>query len=138
MPSPFDDLMADVDASIMDAFGETEEATLRPRLNSQYAARATDPARPEQGVCGVFSAGPEVTELRGVAKHEFAGTTRLSSMSAEFWLAPEQVAALGYEIAVGDLIEFPCRGGARYSVSAIQRTDTLDRNLILSAEDDQT
>lgn len=135
MPSPFDDLMADVDAAIIDAFGETEGAVLRPRLASQYAARAVDPARPVVTVSGVFSAGPENAELRGMSKHEFQGTTRLSSMAAEFWLPPEEAAAIPYEVAPGDLIEFTCRNGATYAVAAIQRTDLGDLNLILAVED---
>lgn len=135
MPSPFDDLIADVDAAIIETFGENEGAVLRPRLQTQYAARPLDPARPPVNVSGVFSAGAAVDELRGRAKHEYVGTTALSSMTAEFWLPPEEVAAIPYEIATGDLIEFPERGGATYAVAAIQRTDLGDLNLILAVED---
>lgn len=135
MPSPFDDLMADVDAAITEVFGEAEGATLRPRLNSQYAARAVDPARPALTVCGIFSAGPESSELRGMSKHEFQGTTRLSTMTAEFWLSSAQAAAIPYEVAPGDLIEFPCRNGKTFAIAAIQRTDLGDLNLILAVED---
>lgn len=138
MPSPFDALMAANDAAVMDAFGETEAAILRPRLASQYAARALDPARPECEVAGVFSAAaPADMRIRGNAEGEYAGTTRLASTAPEFWISPDNVALIPYVVAVGDLILFPCRSGSPvYAVARIQRTDIGDLNLILVSEDE--
>lgn len=135
MPSPFDDLMSAADAAILSVFGETEGAVLVPRQHSEYKARVADPSRASLSLRGVFSAGPSMTELRGVSKHEFVGTTRLSGMSAEFWIAPADAASIPYQIAVGDLLRLPGRGGQTFSIVAIQTTDVGDVNLILSVED---
>ncbi|MBY0400954.1 hypothetical protein K2X89_11705 [Myxococcota bacterium] len=136
MSSPFDALDAALSRVVMDRFGETEGALLRPRTVSQYAGRAADPARPETTICGIFSAGPGDAPIRGNSTGEFAGTTRLASMSVELWLPAGEVAAIPFEIAVGDLIELSDRAGAPvYSVARVQKTDLGDANLILVRED---
>lgn len=135
MASPFDALDELLSASVMTAYGEA--AILTPRTSSQYAQRASDTNRPQTNVWGVFSAGPGEQQIKGQSTGgEFAGTTRLSVMRAEFWITQEQVAALGFNPGKGDTVTFPGRTGSPvYAVAAIQNTDRGDLALILVRED---
>ncbi len=135
MPSPFDALDAAMSAVVMDNFGETVAAILRPRTESQYVERAVDGARPETTVRGIFSAGPSEGDIRGNSTAEFKGTTRMAQIAAEFWLPASEVAALAYTVAQGDLLRFPGRPSSpEYVVVRIQWSDMGDMNLILAAE----
>lgn len=139
MPSPFDALDAALSGVVMERFAETEAAILRPRLSSQYTARADDPARPSTEIHGIFSAGPgDLHPIRGNSTGEFAGTLRMAGTASEFWLPAEAVEAIPYEVAVGDLVEFPDRADAPvYAIARIQRSDLGDANLILTREDQE-
>lgn len=135
MASPFDDLDRMLSGAVTDVFGEA--AVLTPRIASQYVARAADPDRSSMSVQGIFSAGPGDLPVKGQATGgEFAGTTRLNVMKAEFWMSAAQVASLGYAPAKGDTISFPNRPGSPvYSVAAVQKTNLGDAALILVRED---
>jgi hypothetical protein len=131
----FDDLDAALSGAISGAFAEV--AALSPRLSSQYAERADDPARPTMTVMGVFSAGPADDQLKGSARgSEFSGTTRAATANAEFWIAKPEVDALAAIPAKGDKITLTSRAGSpAYAVSVVQHTDMGDLNLILVRED---
>ena len=135
MASMFDDLDAALSGAIQDAFAEA--AVHRPRVSSQYVERATDPDRPQDLIYGVFSAGPADDQLKGNARGaEFSGTTRLSSTSAEFWIAKAEVDALSALPAKGDTLTFTSQAGSPvYTVSIVQHTAMGDLNLILVWED---
>jgi hypothetical protein len=136
--SMFDDLDAALSGAIKGAFAEV--AVHRVRVSSQYVERANDPARPAQTLHGVFSAGPADDQLKGAARgSEFSGTTRLSSTSAEFWIAKAEVDALTALPAKGDTITLTSRACCPvYAVSNVQHTDMGDLNLILVREDQPT
>ena len=110
---------------------------LQPRVSVQYVERAADQDRPQTAVRGVFSSGPADGDLRGSAKgSEFSGTTRLTTISAEFWIAKAEVDALTALPAKGDLIVLTARAGSpAYAISGVQKTDIGDMNLILVRED---
>lgn len=135
MASPFDDLDQMLSAAVVTTYGEA--AILTPRTASQYAVRTSDANRNAVNVWGVFSAGPGDAPIKGqTVGGEFAGSTRLSVLKAEFWMTPEQVTALGFAPAKGDKISFPGRPGAPvFAVSAVQLTNMGDTALILVRED---
>ena len=134
MPSPFDDLDAALSAAVDANFGE--RAAIIPRVSGQYVARAADPGRAQRLVRGVFSLGPASDTVQGQVKGaEFSGTTRMVSGASEFWISAAEAAALGYEIAAGDVVRLDSRPGAPvYAVAAPHRTDAGDINLILVKE----
>lgn len=131
----FDDLDAALSGAIKGAFAEV--AVLLPRVSTLYAERVANPAREGQTTYGVFSAGPADDQLRGSARgSEFSGTTRVASMSAEFWIAKAEVDALDALPARGDTVTLTARSGSPvYAISAVQHTDMGDLNLILVRED---
>jgi len=135
MPSFFDALDEALSAVVLDAFGETEAAVLRPRMASQYTERADDPDREPVDLSGVLSVGPAVEDMRGTARHDRHTATRLATAAGEFWVPACVLADIPYDIAVGDLILFPARADAAYAVVSVQRTDLGDANLILVIED---
>lgn len=131
----FDDLEDDLSAAIDATFGEA--AVLRPRVSVQYVERTAHPTVNPITVWGVFSAGPGDTMMKGQARGaELVGTTRLASMTAEFWIARAQVAELPMLPAKGDALALTSRAGSPvYSISQVQPTDMGDINLILVRED---
>ena len=131
----FDDLDAVVSDAIRSAFAEV--AVHRPRASVQYAERVADADRPHRLIHGVFSAGPADDPLRGAARgSQFSGTTRVASLSAEFWIARAEVDALTDLPAKGDTIMLTSRAGSPvYAVSVVQHTDMGDMTLILVRED---
>lgn len=135
MASMFDDL----DAMASDAIGDVfhEEAVLRPRRSSQYAERAVDPDRGQALVFGVFSAGPADGELKGQAVGaKFTGSTRISSMSAEFWIPRVEVEQMVHRPQKGDAIILTERPGCpTYAISQVEPSDMGDLNLILVRDD---
>ena len=135
MSTPFDELDATMSAAIRDAFGTT--ALILPRLSTQYAARADDPARAAVEVVGIFSAGPAETEIRGQARStDFAGLTRLNQQAASFWISAATVAEIPYRVARGDAVRFPERPGEpTYAVVAPRPSDMGDIELLLAIED---
>lgn len=137
MSSPFDALDAALSHAVLAAFGETEQAMLRPVARSAYAVAASDPSRPARPVRGIFSAAPVETQPKGNAVGgEWSGSTRFSSSAAEFWISAADVAAIPYRIATGDRIEFPGRAGSpAYSVADLHQTSAGDLNLILALGD---
>ena len=132
----FDDLDAQVSGTIDAAFGEV--AILRPRVSSQYVARAEDPSRQVATVKGVFSAGPADAPLKGsTAGAAFSGGTRVVSQSAEFWLSTKTVQSLVTRPQKGDALTLTGRVGAPvYSVSQVHPSDMGDLTLILVLEDE--
>lgn len=134
MASFFDELDAALSAAASSAFAEA--AVLRPRKSSQYVERADDPDRPQTTVSGIFSAGPSEGGLKGNARGgEFAGATRMSSMTAEFWLTKAEVDRIDFLPAKGDQITLSARPGQpRYEISKVEPSDMGDLNLILITE----
>ncbi len=132
----FDDLDAQVSGTIDAAFGEV--AILRPRVSSQYVARAEDPSRQVATVTGVFSAGPADAPLKGsTAGAAFSGGTRVVSQSAAFWLSTKTVQSLLTRPQKGDALTLTGRVGAPvYSVSQVHPSDMGDLTLILVLEDE--
>jgi hypothetical protein len=131
----FDDLDAQLASAIGGAFGEA--AVLRPRVSVQYVERTAHPTVNPITVWGVFSAGPGETQMKGQARGaELVGTTRLASMTAEFWIAKAQVNELPMLPAKGDALALTSRAGSPvYSISMVQPSDMGDLNLILVRED---
>ena len=134
MTSFFDDLEAAASAAIGDTFGEVALHT--PRVSTQYAERSDDPDRAACSVRGVFSAGQADDRLKGQGRgSDFVGTTMVSSMSAEFWVAAEDVGAMASKPAVGDAITLTNRPGSPiYAISRIDETDRGDLSFILVRE----
>jgi hypothetical protein len=132
----FDDLDAQVSGTIDAAFGEV--AILRPRVSSQYVARAEDPSRQVATVTGVFSAGPADAPLKGsTAGAAFSGGTRVVSQSAAFWLSTKTVQSLLTRPQKGDALTLTGRVGAPvYSVSQVHPSDMGDLTLILVLEEE--
>lgn len=131
----FLDLDAVLSGAIREAFAEP--AVHRPRVSEQYAEGRIDPDRPQHLIHGVFSAGPADGPLKGAARgSQFSGTTRVASLSAEFWIARAEVDALTDLPAKGDTITLTGRVGSPvYAVSLVQHTDMGDLTLILVRED---
>lgn len=134
--SIFDDLDAALASAVGASFGEA--AVLRPRVSVQYVERTAHPTIDPMTVWGVFSAGPsEAQQIRGQARSaEMAGTTRIASMTAEFWISKAQVVELPLLPAKGDALTLTSRDGSPvYSISQVQPTDMGDLNLLLVRED---
>lgn len=139
MASLFDDLMARLDATVTETFGEADAALLLPCVLSQYSGRTPDQARAQAGLNGVFSLGSGEETPRGQAASERKGTTRYSTARAEFWISAVERNALPYQIKTGDRLTLPGRPGApTYAVADMQDTDEGDLNLILIIEDENT
>lgn len=138
MPSPFDDLHAEMTAVIVDTFGETR-ARLIPRIpeTSQYKARASDPARQAILVFGVFTYAPADERLQGQVRGDgLGGPTRVSMSAAEFWMGQEMLSQIPYSIQKGDVIELLDRPNSpRFAVSNMQQSHMGEMNLILVKED---
>ena len=115
-----------------------EPALLRPRVSTQYAERTADTDRPETITCGIFSAGPAQDDLRGQARGgQMSGTTKLSTASAEFWIAKPQIDQLPWLPITGDAIILTARSGQPiYAISRVVTSDLGDLNLILVQEDE--
>ena len=135
MTSPFDAFDASLSAATVHAFGE--RAVLRPRVSSQYAERTTDEDRHQHAVTGVFSAGPADSSLKGSASSgDFAGTTRLATLTAAFWIAADTVATLSVRPVKGDTITLIGRDGCPvYAIARVEPSDRGDLNFILVHED---
>ena len=135
MSSPFDALDALASDAAVAGFGE--EAVLIPRRGNQYVEAAADADRMAVKVRGIFSALAAPSDLRGQSRGgEFKGTTRVLSEQTAFWIASDQIAALGFRPAKGDLLRFPERcGSPSYAIAAIHPTSMGDLNLLLVRED---
>ena len=135
MTSPFDAFDAAASSAVVAAYGE--QAVLRPRRSEQYVERAADVDRNGAIVWGVFSARPTGFDLHGQARGaELDGTTRANAARSEFWVAREQVEALSFRPAKGDLLTLPGRPGSpTYAISAIQPTNMGDLAFLLVRED---
>jgi hypothetical protein len=101
--------------------------------------RTPDPQKRPLTINGIFSAGPAVENTQGQARgSEFGTTSRVVSMTAEFWLPRREVPKIGRRPKKGDLIELISRPDSpTYAVSQVQESDMGDFNLILVIEDKQ-
>jgi hypothetical protein len=135
MASPFAKSDAALTAATVRAFGEG--AVLRPRVFCQYGEPGADQERQEQAVTGIFSAGPAESPLKGPARSgDFAGATRLATLSAEFWIGADMVASLVARPMKGDTITLIGRDGCPvYTISRVEPSDLGDLNLVLARED---
>ena len=135
MTSPFDVFDASLSAATVQAFGE--QAVLRPRVSSQYAERAADEDRHQQTVTGIFSAGPADSSLKGSASSgDLAGTTRIATLTAAFWIAADAVAKLLARPVKGDTIILIGREGCPvYTIARVEPSDRGDLNFLLVRED---
>lgn len=134
----FDDLDRTASAALAGAFAEA--AVLRPRLNAPYTEQEAGPDTTAVILQGVFSAGPAESRLDGPSKSGgFAGATRVSSMSAEFWVPASELADLTTRPSKGDALTLTTRPGAPvYAISQVGQTDLGDLTLILVLEDQQS
>jgi len=134
MSSPFDALDAAASSAVVTAYGE--QAVLRPRRSEQYVERAADAERNAVTVSGVFSARPTSFDLHGQARGaELDGTTRVNAARSEFWIARQQVEALSFRPAKGDLLNLPGRPDSpTYAIVAIQPTNMGDLAFLLVRE----
>jgi hypothetical protein len=137
--SDFDAFDAAVSAACVGLFGG-DAAVLSPRLSAQYVARVADPDRPARSVVGIFSSGSAEEVIRGQVKGaKFKGATRDRVEPSSFWMAADQVAALGYGVAIGDALTLTGRPGSpTYAVVAPEGSNEGDLNLILVIEDAPT
>jgi hypothetical protein len=131
----FDDLDACSSASLKDIFAEP--ALLRSRAHAPYSEHADTGDDTAVILQGVFSAGPSESDLHGQSKGGgFAGATRVSSMSAEFWVPASELTYLTSLPSKGDALTLTARPGAPvYAVSRADHTDMGDLTLILVRED---
>lgn len=134
--SLFNDLDANASAAVKAVFAEP--ALLRPRVSTQYAERSADPDRPEAMTYGIFSAGPAQEDLRGQARGgQMSGATKLSTTTAEFWIAKPQIDQLPWLPITGDAVVLTARSGQPiYAISRVAPSDLGDLNLMLVREDD--
>ena len=129
MPSPFDDIDADMQADIDALFGEGIRVI--PQVGDGNYSSGADPARPQRdGVRATVARAPQTT------KADYRGTERsgalVASAPAELWIDRVAYAALGYELARGDFIEITDDANpARYTVAAVNRGDGGDVQVIL-------
>ena len=130
----------ELDATLSDAASAVfaEPATLRPRVSTQYTERSADPDRAATVAYGIFSAGPAQEDLRGQARGgQMAGTTKLSTAAAEFWIAKPQIDQLPWLPITGDAVVLTARSGqSSYAISRVAPSDLGDLTLILVREDD--
>lgn len=131
MASIFDDLDAQLAQTVAGVYGDA--AVLIPRVLSPYSDPADDPERPRAAVVGAFSAGGGRGYIAGGASGDFSAGPLLDGVISDFWLAPDQIAALPYEIAPGDALQLTGRPGCpTYVVTAITRTGSGDAVLIVA------
>jgi len=135
MTSPFANLDAVSADALLTSFGEA--VLYYPRASEQYVARTADPDRTRISVTGIFSAGPGETGIKGGATGaEFSGTTRLSTVSSEFWIPAEHAASIPDEARKGDIVQLIERPGQPgYSIVKVDRTDLGDIGFQLVIED---
>ena len=109
----------------------------RVAWSSQYAEREADEDRHQQAVTGIFSAGPAESSLKGSASSgDFAGTTRVATLTAEFWIAADAVGKLSARPVKGDTIILIGRDGCPvYTIARVEPSDRGDLNFILVRED---
>ena len=128
-----------LDRAMAAALAETfaEPALLRPRRSLQYAGRSADPDRAEAIINGIFSAGPALEDVSGQARgRQVTGTTRLSSVTAGFWITKAQRDALSWLPMTGDALALTARPDAPiYAITRIATSDMGDLTLILVQED---
>lgn len=136
--SLFNDLDAHTSAAVKAVFAEP--VLLRPRISTQYAERSADPDRAEISTYGIFSAGPAQEDLRGQARGgQMSGTTKLSTATAEFWIAKPQIDQLPWLPIAGDALVLTARSGPPiYAISRVAPSDLGDLTLILVREDDHS
>lgn len=129
MPSPFDEIDAAVQADIDALFGEGIRVI--PQKGDGNYTSGADPDRAQRdGVRATVARAPKT------AKADYRGTERsgavTSSAPAELWIDRVAYAALGYELARGDIVEFTDDVvPARYTVAAVNRGDGGDVQIIL-------
>lgn len=129
MPSPFDETDAAMQADIDALFGEGIRVI--PQAGDGNYLSADDPARPPRdGVRATVARAPKTV------KTDYRGTERsgavTSSAPAELWIDRVAYAALGYELARGDFVEFTDDAmPSRYTVAAVNRGDGGDVQIIL-------
>jgi hypothetical protein len=135
MTTPFDEVFAVAAAAIEDAFGVV--AHIIPRSASPYAESVSDPERQPVAVVGKLTLSHGMDRIKGRAvSTELVGVTYSNSSPAEFWIAPERAAALGYSPARGDRLTFPSMPNLPgYSVSQVKTTHLGAVALVISAED---
>jgi len=135
MPSPFDALMAGVDAACEATFGEG--VTISPRVAGNYGFKP-DSSRPTRaGVSATVSISPiEGTPLGQNATGDGLSKGRMATVAeSEIWFSTAAYASIGYELKGGDLIILTARPGSpRYCVERPAKTDLSDVAFIVSAE----
>jgi hypothetical protein len=129
----------ELDAALSDAASSVfaEAALLRPRVSTQYVERSPDPDRPEAMTYGIFSACSAQEDLRGQARSgQMSGTTKLSTATAEFWIAKPQIDHLPWLPITGDAVILTARSGQPiYAISKVAPSDMGDLTLVLVQED---
>lgn len=120
-------------ARLLDVMGEN--AVLVPRLRAQYSGKGADPERTEIEITGVFSGEPKHEDLSGQRRGEFVATSRAASMSSEFWLSADDVAALPWRPRKGDAIKLTDRPDEPvYAINWAAPEDGGDLTLHISIE----
>lgn len=134
MTTPFDEAFAVAAAAIEETMGVV--AHIIPRSASPYAESVSDPERQPVSVVGKLTLAHGMDRIKGRSNQaEIVGVTYSNSSPAEFWIAPERAAALGYSPAKGDRITFPSMSLPGYSVSQVKTTHIGAVTLVISAED---
>ena len=132
MTSPFDDLDAELSASVLTAYGET--ANIIPRRSGTYSAPGSDEDRQPVAALVVLSDSPGLEWLSGSRRgSELTGGSRVPISEAEVWMSKAQAAELGFALAKGDRISFPSRGIA-YSVVQVRTTQMGDVSALVVRE----
>lgn len=133
MGSPFDELMAGVDATVTATFGEL--VVLTPRVMGNYGV-AVDPDRPEKSPTAIVSISPVAGDLLGTNTRGGMSRGRTTGEAkSSVWIGKAEAAALGYDILAGDQIELrtrrhrPC-----FRVEDVFVTDMGDVEMTVTAE----
>lgn len=132
MASPFDDLDAELSASVLTAYGEA--CRIIPRRAGTYSAPGSDADRSPVYALVIFSDTPGLEWLSGARRgSELSGGTRLNVGEAEVWMSRAQADELGFKLSKGDLISFPSRD-QKFSVVAVMATQMGDVRLLVVKE----
>ncbi|PYF05034.1 hypothetical protein BJ122_102260 [Rhodopseudomonas faecalis] len=113
-----------------------ERVRITPRIASEYAEGAPDPARPARDIKAVFSKGQEADPIdRGRRGGRMQGSSLMATSPTTLWVRAAVYASLGYELVRGDavtLLDAP--GQPTYAVSRATPSDLGDVTLILTDE----
>jgi|GEM_PF-1599049 len=122
MPSPFDEMDAEIQAVVDETFGEG--IRIEPMLSGNYST-GPDPSRPVRTTRATISRAPSVVSINYPATNRTSADAAMAPV--EVWLDRAAYGALGYTLRKGDNIVFTDETGEpRFSVAAVHNSDHSD------------